>query len=232
MAGMGVAACHYNHTGRFSLAVTNFEDQGESLYRNDGGMDFSEVATSAGIGTPTVHYLGWGVGCVDFDNDGWPDLFVVNGHVYPQVDTLQAGAKYRERKLVFQNQHDGTFQDVSASAGDAIGISEPSRGAAFGDIDNDGRIDVVVENIDGPPMILHNDSPATNHWVTLQLVGTRSNRLAVGAKVTVVAGSVLQIDEVRSGASYLSQSDMRIHFGLGDASRIDRVEIRWPSGLV
>jgi len=230
MAGMGVAACDYNHSGRFSIVVTNFEDQGESLYRNEGRMEFSEVATAAGIRTPSLRYLGWGVGCLDLDNDGWSDLFIVNGHVYPQVDVLTAGAKYRERKLVFQNQRDGTFRDVSAAAGDAVAMPEASRGAAFGDLDNDGMMDVVVENIDGSPSILRNDSPSSNHWVTLQLVGTRSNRLAIGAKVKLVAGALVQIDEVRSGGSYLSQNDMRVHFGLGNAAMIDRVEIRWPSG--
>jgi hypothetical protein len=230
MAGMGVAACDYNHSGRFSIVVTNFEDQGESLYRNEGRMEFSEVATAAGIRTPSLRYLGWGVGCVDLENDGWSDLFIVNGHVYPQVDALKAGAKYRERKLVFQNQRDGVFRDVSAAAGDAVGVPEASRGAAFGDLDNDGRIDVVVENIDGSPTVLRNDSPSSNHWVTLQLVGTRSNRLAIGAKVKLVAGALVQVDEVRSGGSYLSQNDMRVHFGLENAATIDRVEIRWPSG--
>jgi enediyne biosynthesis protein E4 len=230
MAGMGVAVCDFNHSGRFSIYVTNFEDQSNSLYRNDGNLAFTDAATAAGIGSVTVPYLGWGTGCVDFDNDGWPDLFVVNGHVYPQVDLLTAGAKYRERKLVFQNQRDGTFADISDLAGPALQIPQPSRGAAFGDLDNDGRVDVVVENIDGAPLILHNDSASTNHWVAFQLLGTRSNRLAIGAKVRVVSGPLSQIDEVRSGGSYLSQSDFRLHFGLGSLDRADRVEIRWPSG--
>ena len=230
MAGMGVAVCDYNHSGRFSMYVTNFEDQNNSLYRNDGNLTFSEVSAAAKIGAPTVPYLGWGTGCVDFDNDGWPDIFVVNGHVYPQVDTLQSGAKYRQRKLVFQNQHDGTFRDISSIAGAALSIPQTSRGAAFGDLDNDGRIDVVVENIDGTPMVLRNLSRNGNHWITLELVGTKSNRLALGAKVTIVAGGASQIEEVRSGGSYLSQNDLRVHFGLKDAKTVDRIEIRWPSG--
>jgi len=235
MAGMGIAVCDFNHTGRFSIHVTNFEDQSNSLYRNDGNMTFTEVSHTAHIGDVTVPYLGWGTGCVDFDNDGWPDLFVVNGHVYPQVDSLVAGAKYRERKLVFLNQRDGTFADISNSVGPAVTIPQPSRGAAFGDLDNDGRIDVVVENIDGSPMILHNmilhnEGTSSNHWITIQLVGTRSNRLGLGAKVRVVAGSLSEIDEVRSGGSYLSQNDLRVHFGLGSADKVDRVEVRWPSG--
>src|SRR3989442_1301682 len=136
MAGMGVAVCDYNHSGRFSIHVTNFEDQNNSLYRNDRNMSFTDVSFAAGIGTVTVPYLGWGTGCVDLDNDGWPDLFVVNGHVYPQVDAFEAGAKYRERKLVFLNKRDGTFQDVSNLAGPALAIPQASRGAAFGDLDN------------------------------------------------------------------------------------------------
>jgi hypothetical protein len=230
MAGMGIAVCDFNHTGRFSIHVTNFEDQSNSLYRNDGNMAFTDVAYAAAVGQITIPYLGWGTGCVDFDNDGWPDLFVVNGHVYPQVDSLAAGAKYRQRKLVFLNRQNGTFADISNSVGPAVTIPQPSRGAAFGDLDNDGRIDVAVENIDGLPMVLHNESTISNHWITFQLVGTRSNRLALGAKVRVVAGSLSQIDEVRSGGSYLSQNDLRLHFGLGPADKVDRVEVRWPSG--
>jgi enediyne biosynthesis protein E4 len=230
MAGMGVATCDYNHTGRASIHVTNFEDQNNSLFRNDGSMSFTDVSFASGIGAATVPFLGWGTGCVDFDNDGWPDVFVVNGHVYPQVDRLEAGAKYRERKLVFLNQHDGTFRDVSNLAGAPLAIPGPSRGAAFGDLDNDGHIDVVVENIDGKPMVLHNQGNDQNHWITVQLIGTRSNRAAIGAQVKAVAGTLVQIDEVHSGGSYLSQNDLRIHFGLGDSSHLDRVEIRWPGG--
>jgi enediyne biosynthesis protein E4 len=230
LAGMGVAACDYNHTGRFSIHVTNFEDQYNSLYRNEGNMMFTDVSYRSGIGSTTLPYLGWGSGCVDFDNDGWPDLFVVNGHVYPQVDKLTAGAKYRERKLAFLNQRDGTFRNISAQAGAALALPQASRGAAFGDLDNDGDIDVVVENIDGAPMILRNDGGNRNHWITLQLAGTRSNRMAIGARVKAAVGAVVQIEETRSGGSYLSQSDMRIHLGLGAAEKVDRIEIRWPSG--
>ena len=231
-SGMGIATCDFNHTGRFSIHVTNFEDQNNSLYRNDSNLMFTDVSYAAGIGATTVPYLGWGTGCVDFDNDGWPDLFAVNGHVYPQVDRLEAGAKYRERKLVFWNQHEGKFRDVSSGAGPALQIPQPSRGAAFGDLNNDGRIDVVVENIDGSPMILRNVSQSPNHWVSFQLVGTASNRMAIGARVKVIAGTLSQVEEVHSGGSYLSQNDVRLHFGLGDATKVDRVEIRWPFGKV
>jgi hypothetical protein len=230
MADMGVAVCDYNHTGRFSLHVTDFENQSNLLYRNDGEMNFTDVSFAAQFGAVTVPYLGWGTGCVDLDNDGWADLFDVNGHVYPQVDALAAGAKYRERKLLFLNQHDGTFRDVSDQVGPALAIPQPSRGTAFGDLDNDGRLDIVVENVDGAPLVLHNQGNDKNHWISLLLVGTQSNRLAIGAKVKAIAGSLVQIDEVRSGGSYLSQNDLRVHFGLGAAEKVDKVEIRWPSG--
>ncbi len=230
MAGMGVAVCDYNHSGRFSIYVTNFEDQYNSLFRNDGELNFTDSALPAGLAETTKPLLGWGAGCVDFDNDGWPDLFNVNSHVYPQVDGLQVGAKYREPMVAFLNNGNGTFRDVSTALGPALMVPRPSRGAAFGDLDNDGDIDVVVENIDGAPVILRNDGGNQKHWITLELAGTKSNRMAIGALVKAVAGSLVQVDEVRSGGSYLSQNDCRIHFGLGDADHVDRVEIRWPSG--
>jgi hypothetical protein len=230
MAGMGIAVCDYNHSGRFSLYITNFEDQVNSLYRNDGDLAFTEASNAAKIGSITVPHMGWGTSCADFDNDGWPDLFVANGHVYPQVDSLAAGAKYRQRKLLFRNQQDGTFRDVTAQGGSALSVVESSRGVAFGDLDNDGRLDLVVENIDGAPLLLRNTTQSDSHWIALNLVGTKSNRMALGAKVTVAAGRLAQIDEVRSGASYLSQNDTRVHFGLGAATKVDRLEIRWPSG--
>ena len=229
-AGMGVAVCDFNHSGRFSIHMTNFEDQSNSLYQNDGNMAFTDVAYAAGIAQVSIPFMGWGTGCVDFDNDGWADLFVVDGHVYPQVDALASGGRYRQRKLVFLNKKDGTFADVSNAVGEAVKIPQSSRGAVFGDLDNDGRVDVVVENIDGSPMVLHNEGTGSNHWITLQLIGVKSNRLALGAKVKVVSGALAQIDEVRSGGSYLSQNDLRVHFGLGSMEKVDRVEIRWPGG--
>jgi enediyne biosynthesis protein E4 len=232
MSGMGVAVCDYDHSGRFSIHITNFEDQYNALYRNNGNFDFTDVARASGIADLTIPYLGWGTACTDFDNDGWPDLFVVNGHVYPQVDSMKAGAKYRERKLVFYNRHNGTFEDVSNTSGPALAIPQPSRGAAFGDLDNDGRVDVVVENIDGAPMILRNTGAVGQHWIGFQLIGTKSNRLAIGAKVKIKSGSMTQVDEVRSGGSYLSQNDLRVHFGLGLAPTVEAVEVRWPSGKI
>ncbi|HEY1270463.1 MAG TPA: CRTAC1 family protein [Terriglobales bacterium] len=230
MSGMGVALCDYNHTGRLSIHITNFEDQYNTLYRNDGDLSFTDVSRPAGIADITTPFLGWGTGCVDLDNDPWPDLFVVNGHVYPQVDGLEKGGKYNERKLVFLNNGNGTFRDVSEQAGPALSQLQASRGAAFGDLDNDGDIDVVVENLDGGAMVLRNDQGNQRHWVTLQLTGGKSNRSAIGAFVKITAAGIAQVDEVRSGGSYLSQSDLRLHFGLGSSSRVEKVEIRWPSG--
>jgi enediyne biosynthesis protein E4 len=234
-AGMGVALGDYLHTGRLSIFVTHFSDEYAALFRNDGGMSFTDVSFQAGVAAPTIPYVGWGNGFFDFDNDGWPDLFMVNGHVYPQVDTLDVGAKYREPKLLFLNRHDGTFRNISELVGPAIQIPQVSRGAAFGDLFNDGHVDIVVENVDGKPMILRNEggrneSGNHNHWIGFELAGTKSNRLALNARIKAVAGDLVQVDEVRSGGSYLSQNDLRIHFGLGSHERLDRVEILWPSG--
>jgi hypothetical protein len=230
-AGMGVALGDYLHTGRFSIFLTHFSDEYAALFRNDGGMSFTDVSFQAGVAAPTIPYVGWGTGFFDFDNDGWPDLFMVDGHVYPQVDTLDVGARYREPKLLFLNRRDGTFRNISELVGPAIQIPQVSRGTAFGDLFNDGRVDIVVENVDGKPMILRNEGGANhNHWIGFEVAGTKSNRLALNARIKAVAGDLVQVDEVRSGGSYLSQNDLRIHFGLGSHERLDRVEILWPSG--
>jgi enediyne biosynthesis protein E4 len=229
-AGMGVALGDYLHTGRLSLFVTHFSEEYATLFRNDGGMTFTDVSFHAGVATPTIPFVGWGTSFFDFDNDGWPDLFLVNGHVYPQVDTLDVGARYREPKLLFLNQRDGTFRNISKLVGPAIQIPQVSRGAAFGDLFNDGHVDIVVENLDGKPMILREEGGNHNHWIGFELAGTKSNRLALNARVKAVAGDLIQVDEVRSGGSYLSQNDLRIHFGLGSHDRLDRVEILWPTG--
>jgi enediyne biosynthesis protein E4 len=234
-AGMGIALGDYLHAGRLSIFVTHFSEEYAALFRNDGGMSFTDVSFLAGVATPTIPYVGWGTGFFDFDNDGWPDLFMVNGHVYPQVDSLDVGARYREPKLLFLNRHDGTFRNISELVGPAIQIPQVSRGAAFGDLFNDGRIDIVVENLDGKPMILRNEELRNaggnhNHWIGFELAGTKSNRLALNARIKAIAGDLIQVDEVRSGGSYLSQNDLRIHFGLGSHDRVDRVDILWPSG--
>ena len=229
-AGMGIALGDYLHKGRLSLFVTHFSEEYATLFRNDGGMNFTDVSFDAGVATPTIPYVGWGTAFFDFDNDGWPDLFLVNGHVYPQVDNLDVGARYREPKLLFQNQHDGTFRNISQLVGPAIQIPQVSRGLAVGDLFNDGRLDLVVENVDGKPMILRNQGGNHNHWIGFELEGTKSNRLALNARVKTVVGDLVQLDEVRSGGSYLSQNDLRLHFGLGSHDHVDRVEVLWPSG--
>ncbi len=231
-ACMGVALGDYMHTGRPSIYVTNFADEYDALYRNNGDWDFQDVSYKSGVALPSLPGVKWGDAFVDLDNDGWLDLIAVAGHVYPQVDTLPSGARYREPKIVQINQGDGTFCDASDQAGKAIMEARVSRGLAVGDLFNDGHMDVVVEDIAGRPMILRNMSNNKNHWVSFELAGTKSNRMAIGAKVKIVSGGVTQTDEVRSGGSYLSQNDTRIHFGLGPATKIDFVEIRWPSGVV
>jgi enediyne biosynthesis protein E4 len=229
-ANMGLALGDYQHTGFFSLAITHFNDEYTALFRNDGKMSFSDVSYASGIGPTTTPYVGWGDAFFDFDNDGWPDLFQVNGHVYPQVDSLDITAKYREPALLFLNQRDGTFRNISTLVGPALQTPQVSRGVAVGDLFNDGRLDLVIENLKGGPMILQPQGGSANHWISFALEGTKSNRLALNARVKAIAGNLVQTDEVLSGGSYLSQNDLRIHFGLGSKDHVDRVEILWPNG--
>ena len=229
-ANMGVAPGDYLHAGRFSLAVSHFSEEYTTLFRNDGGMSFTDVSGEAGLTRASAPYVGWGDVFADLDNDGWVDLVQVNGHVYPQVDTRDIGTKYREPKLVFMNQHNGTFEDVSASLGPAVMVPQVSRGLAVGDLFNDGHLELVIENLEGGPMILRAETAAKNYWVGFELAGTKSNRLALNAKVKVIAGDLSQVGEVLSGGSYLSQNDLRLHFGLGTHEKVDAVEITWPSG--
>ena len=231
-ASMGIAVGDYLHTGRQSLYVTNFSDENDLLYRNDGDWNFTEVSYPAGVALPSLPYVKWGTAFADIDNDGWLDLIAVSGHVYPQVDTLPAGARYREPALLQLNQKDGSFCDVGDQAGPALIQNRVSRGLAIGDLFNDGNIDVVVSDLDGSPMLLRNHGVPGRHWVSFELAGTKSNRLAIGARVKIVSGGMTQTDEIHSGGSYLSQSDLRLHFGLGSASKIDSVEIHWPSGNI
>jgi hypothetical protein len=229
-ANMGVALGDYQHTGRSSIAVTHFSDEYAALFRNDGEMNFSDVSFGSRIAPSTVPYVGWGDAFFDFANDGWLDLFLVNGHVYPQVDTIEGGPKYREPKLLFLNQRNGTFKDVSKLVGPAIQLPQVSRGVATGDLFNDGRIDVVVENLKGGPMILRPEGGPSNHWISFELEGTKSNRLALNARVKATAGDLVQTGEVLSGGSYLSQNDLRLHFGLGTKDHLEKAEIIWPDG--
>ena len=175
-------------------------------------------------------YVGWGCGFADFDNDGWKDLLLVNGHVYPEVERLKIGIHYKERRIVYRNLANGAFEDISEHAGAPILELHPSRGAAFGDFDNDGAVEVVINNQNEVPSLLKLTRKPPGNWVILKLEGVRSNRDAIGARVSVTAGGRTQMDEVRSGGSFMSQSDLRLHFGLGQARKIERVEIEWPSG--
>ena len=229
-ANMGIAIGDYLHTGKQSLAITHFSEDYTTLFRNAGEMTFDDVSYDVGIAKATAPYVGWGDAFVDLDNSGWPDLFLVNGHVYPQVDTKDIGTKYREPKLLFLNQRDGTFRDGSKLAGAAIQIPQVSRGLAVGDLFNDGHMELVVENIENGPMVLRNHESNKNHWISFELAGTKSNRLALNAKVRITCGDLVQLGEVRSGGSYLSQSDLRLHFGLAGHDHVDSVEITWPSG--
>ncbi len=229
---MGIAVGDYNHTGNFSIYTTNFVDEYNTLYRNNGKYDFTDVSFAAKVAQVSRPYVGWGTGFFDLDNDTWLDLFVVNGHVYPQMDEISSGAKYKQGKLLFVNNGDGTFCDATTQGGAILSESRVSRGAAFGDLDNDGQIDVVVEDLDASPMILHNEGDKSNHWITLELGTKTGNPLAIGARVKVTTGKIVQTEEIRSGGSYLSQNDLRVHFGLGKATKADSVEIRWNSGKV
>jgi hypothetical protein len=231
-ANMGIAVGDYLHTGRMSLLLSHFDNEYATLYRNDGGMNFTETSTPSGIARGTRGYVGWGDAFVDFDNDGWEDFFLVNGHVYPQVDQAHTAAKYLEPKLLFINQRDGNFRNVSRLAGEAIQVPQVSRGMAVGDLFNDGKLEVVIENLVGQPIILRPEGGPQNHWISFQLegAGTKSDRLALNARVRATAGDLVQLGEVLSGGSYLSQNDLRVHFGLGSHERLDQAEILWPDG--
>jgi enediyne biosynthesis protein E4 len=229
---MGVAIGDYLHTGRQSIFITNFAEQYDTLYRNDGNYDFRDISFQSGLAVASLPWVKWGTAFIDVDNDGWSDLIAVSGHVYPQVDSLPSGARYREPGILSMNQGNGTFCDASKQSGSALQQQRVLRGLAVGDLFNDGQVDVVIEDLDGGPMILRNQGSPNRHWIGLELQGTKSNRLAIGARVHITAAGITQSDEIRSGGSYLSQNDLRLHFGLGSAKSIDSVEIRWPSGLV
>jgi len=229
---MGIAIGDYLHTGKPSIYITNFADEYDTLYRNDGDWDFHDVSYPSGVALPSLPWVKWGTAFVDLNNDGWLDLLVVNGHVYPQVDTLGSGASYREPKLLHINKGDGTFCDASAQAGPALQQKRVSRGLAVGDLFNDGNMDAVIEDLDASPMLLRNHGIPGRHWISFELAGTKSNRAAIGARLKLNAGGVTQTDEIHSGGSYLSQNDLRVHFGLGSAAKIESVEIRWPSGTI
>ena len=230
-ASMGIALGDFNHSGRLGLFVTTFSDDYKTLYRNEGDAAFSDISFKAGLGSPTIPFLGWGTGFLDFDNDGFLDLFVANGHVYPIADQRDWGITWAERPQLFHNLDGAKFQEVAPATGSGLAAVYSARGAAFGDLFNDGHIDIVLNNLDSLPTLLRNVVNNGNHWITLKLVGgSRSPRDAIGAKAFLTVGSVRQRADVFSGGSYASTSDPRLHFGLGSASRVDKLEIFWPSG--
>jgi hypothetical protein len=229
-AGMGSTIADFNGDGKLDIFRTNFSDDTSTLYRNNGNGTFDDVTFAAGLGLHT-QYLGWGTMFFDFDNDGWPDLLVVNGHVYPEVDKQHLGSNFQEPKILYRNNGNGTFTDVSAEAGSGITTATSARGLAIGDLWNNGQLSAVISNMNAHPTLLVNQVKSKNHWVAFRLVGTKSNRDGIGARVTLSAGGRTRVDEVRSGSSYSSSSDMRVHFGLGQTDKIDFVEVRWSSGL-
>ena len=232
-ASMGIAVGDYLNTGRLDLYNTVFSDDYNPLYRNDGGANFTDVSYQTGIAEVTIPFLGWGTGFLDFDNDGWKDLFVANGHVYPGVDQSDWGTTFAQRPLLFHNRGNGKFDLIPPVKGTGLALLLTARGAAFGDLFNDGKIDVVINQLNRPPVLLRNLNPDKNHWVEFQLVGgPKSPRDAVGATVYVTAAGIRQRGDVISGGSFASSNDPRVHFGLGANRSIDKLEVHWPSGAV
>lgn len=230
-ATMGIAVGDYLNNGKLDIADSDFSDDYDVLYRNDGPLSYSDVSYAAGVASSTIPFLGWGVAFIDFDNDGWKDLFIANGHVYPQVDKHDWGTSFAQRPLLFRNKKDGKFSLMPAVIGGGLASVLRARGAAFGDLFNDGKIDVVINNLDGPPTLLRNVDPDHNHWVEFRLIGGPGEpRDAVGASVLLTAGGITQRGDVLSGGSFASSNDPRVHFGLGQAIRIDAAELSWPGG--
>ena len=231
IASMGLAVGDYLNAGRVDVLDTDFSDDYKALYRNDGDAGFTDVAAEAGITQIAVPFVGWGDGMIDYDNDGWKDLMMINGHVYPQVDEHDWGTTYAERPLLFRNLHNGKFAYVPPVKGSGLAVLTSGRGAAFGDLFNNGKIDVVINPVDGPPVLLKNVNPDHDHWVELKLVGgPKSPRDAVGATVYLTANGIRQREDIMSGGSYISSNDQRPHFGLGDATEAGTAEIHWPDG--
>ena len=229
--GMGVAVGDYDNDGRFDLFVSNFSEEYNALYRNNGEY-FSDVSFRSVTAPSSLPYVGWGTAFFDYDNDGWLDLIVVNGHVYPQLDNARLGASapYRQRRLLYKNRGDGSFREVAEPFGEVLTEPRVSRGLALGDLNDDGRLDVVINDLDGPPQVLLNEFEGTGHWLVVDLEGKAPNTDAIGAVITAKVGERAQRRLVRSGTSYISQNDLRQHFGLGKASKVDVLEVQWPDG--
>ena len=229
-AGMGLSAGDFTHSGYQGIVKTNFSDDTPTLYRNRGDNNFDDVTYSSGLGKIKT-WLGWGVQFYDFDNNGWPGILITNGHVYPEVEGKSLGTSYREPKVAYYNLHDGTFANITADAGSALTQTHSGRGMALGDLFNDGHEEALVNNMNEAPSLYYNTAPVGN-WISLQMVGVKSNRAALGAVVTLEQAGEKYEKEVRSGDGYISQSDLRLHFGLGKSPKAEKVVIRWPSGLV
>jgi hypothetical protein len=230
-SGMGTAAGDYDGDGWLDIVKMSFSEDTATLYHNNGDGSLDDVTFPAGLGVDT-RQLRWGCGFFDMDNDGWLDIFIANGHIYPEIDRLSMDIHYRQPKSVYWNLRNGRFQNVSQQLGEAILHPISARGCAFGDFDNDGDLDVLLNPVNDYPELLRCDSSTGNHWIKIRTIGTKSNRSGIGARLKCLAGGRQQIDEVRSGASYASQNDLRVHFGLGKATQAERLEIRWPSGQV
>jgi len=230
--GMGTNMGDYDNDGFLDIVVNNFQGQTSSIYHNEGNGFFMEVSYASGVGEKTLNYLSWGTAFFDYDNDGYQDLFIANGHVHDNIELFDDSTTAAQQNLLLENNRDGTFTNVSQTSGPGLQIKQVSRGAAFGDYDNDGDIDILVVNSNQSPSLLKNEGGNQKNWLMFKTIGTTSNRDGIGARITVKSGQRSQIREVKSGGSYLSQSDMRVHFGLDTATKADVVEIRWPSGLV
>ena len=228
-AGMGVGVGDYDLDGRPDLLVTNFAGETTTLYRNSGGRSFSDATLAAKLGSAT-RYLSWGVGLVDLNNDGWKDVFITSGHVYPEVDQHPSETTYRQPMQVFRNLRDDTFDDMSSRSGEVIAVKKASRGTAFADLDGDGDLDVVVVNVNDRPLLLRNNGGDKQNWLRIRLEGSESGRSGIGARIEVTSEDQTQVDEVRSASSYYSTSGLAVHFGLGAAGKADYVEVHWPSG--
>jgi enediyne biosynthesis protein E4 len=229
---MGVAIGDYDHSGGWSIFVTNFSNEYNALYKHEKAFQFTDASFRSLTAKANNPLVGWGTHFLDYDNDGWQDLLVVNGHVYPQVERTGLAARYAQRKLLYRNQQNGTFAEVTPTTGPALNEPSVSRGSAAGDLDNDGDVDVVINNLDGAPTVLRNDGGNRGNFLVIDLEGRTGNRSAVGANVVVRAGDLVQRAERRSGDSYLSHSDARLHFGLASRTKIDSIEVRWPTGAV
>ena len=227
-AGMGLGVADYDCDGWFDIFKTNFADDTSNLYHNNGDGTFTDLSFNSGVGINST-YVAWGCGFIDYDNDGWSDIVQINGHVYPEIDHYNFGETFKNPRLVYKNLGNGRFKDVSAEMGPGITARYSSRGAAFGDYDNDGGMDMLILNMNELPSLLHNVGGNKQNWIKLKLIGTKCNRTAIGARARVITGKHIQMDEVSSGTSVMSQNDLRLHFGVGKVETIDAIEIKWPT---